>query len=104
MTAKIGRVTQSRGGFHSVVLTDGTELLLRARGKLKQQSPILVGDWVEVGESGGTAVIERVLPRSSSLVRPPVANVELMVVVMALDDPPPDLALLDRLLLRAEQE
>src|SRR5690606_16955157 len=38
----------------------------------------------------------------NQLVRPPVANVEQVVIVVSLDSPPPDLMLLDRLLVLAE--
>ena len=92
------------GGFHAVAFDDGEEMLLRARGKLKQVGAILPGDWVEVAQEGRDPVIERVLPRTSELVRPPVANVDLVVAVMALVSPPPVLELLDRILVRAEQE
>jgi ribosome biogenesis GTPase len=59
------------------------------------------------GESGageGTGVIEKLLPRRSYLSRPPVANIEQIVLVMALKDPSPDWQLAGRILLQAGRE
>jgi ribosome biogenesis GTPase len=44
-------------------------------------------------------VIEAILPRSNRLLRPPVANADQALVVLAAGDPPPDLWLLDKLLI-----
>ncbi len=48
------------------------------------------------------AVIEELLPRKCRLLRPPVANVQQVVVLFSLKDPPPNLLLLDRLLVLVE--
>jgi len=50
----------------------------------------------------GGAVVESVCPRRTELVRPPVANAELAVLVQAVRDPPPAPAFLDRLLIQAQ--
>lgn len=92
--------------------------MCRARGKLKRgDDTILVGDRVlfepdepaagakpgiDPGERSG--VIEGVLPRRTVLFRPPVANIELVVLVMALKEPSPDWQLAGRILLQAERE
>ncbi len=65
-------------------------------------APVLVGDRVRVNLAGdGTGVIEEVLPRRRVYRRPPVANVDLVVVVASLALPPLNLPLVDRLLVRA---
>ncbi len=101
---RIGRVIQSVGGFHTVRFQDGDELLLKARGKVKRKGAILVGDRVEVRIADEGGVVEHVQPRTSQLVRPAIANVELVVVVVSIADPPPSYDLLDRILAHAERE
>lgn len=94
-----GVVTKGYGGFYYVYTPDG---LWRCtlRGKFRYRGEqVLVGDRVlvrAVGDRVGT--IEQLLPRKVSLVRPPVANVEQVIIVMAATEPDPDLYLLDRLL------
>lgn len=102
---QVGTVIKSVGGFHTVSLATGEELRVAARGRLKRKGTILAGDRVLVRTaSGGEIVVEEVLERKSALVRPPVANVSLMVVVTACDDPPPNFDLLDRILIQVGLE
>ncbi|MDI3281114.1 MAG: ribosome small subunit-dependent GTPase A, partial [Bacillota bacterium] len=71
----------------------------------RQLPPVLAGDRVLfTRQVEGTGVIEEVLPRRSYLVRPPVANVQQLIVVFATTRPDPDLVLLDRLLVTAEYQ
>ena len=69
----------------------GQSLVMSARN-LKKEG-IFVGDRVEC-ENG---VIERVLERKNILVRPPLANVDTMIIVVACL-PKPDFLLVDKLL------
>lgn len=62
-----------------------------------------MGDRVTVNPSGGgEGVIEEVLPRQNRLGRPPVANVEQLLVLFSMALPPVNLLLLDRILVLAE--
>lgn len=73
----------------------------KVRGKLKEK--ILSGDRVLFTKlEDGKGIIENVLPRENQLYRPKVANVSLVLIVMAYDRPKPSLSLLDRLLVLAE--
>ncbi len=72
-----------------------------ARGKLKRDGEILVGDFVTTDESAGKPVITKVLPRRNSLVRPAVANVDLVVAVVA-PVPETDGFLVDKLLVNCK--
>lgn len=100
---------------------EGRSYFCRARGRLKRgDRSILVGDRVKfqpgeqeeppgVAERGSLAddpagVIEELLPRRTILSRPPVANVEQLVLVMALKSPPPDWQLAGRISVQAERE
>ncbi len=88
----------------------GEVLPCRARGRLRLAprdlpAPVLVGDRVAVRVAGdGTGVIEEVLPRRNVHRRPPVANVDQVLVVASLALPPLNLPLVDRLLVRARAE
>ncbi|MGQ9497130.1 MAG: ribosome small subunit-dependent GTPase A [Desulfotomaculales bacterium] len=96
-----GVITRILGGYFYV--HDGTNVRpCVARGRIKSRERLLVGDRVRIGAlPDGKGVIEEVLPRKNRLVRPPVANVEQAVLVFAFREPPPDLVLLDRLLVLA---
>lgn len=73
-----------------------------ARGLLKfKKSPILVGDMVIVDEESNS--IQKILPRKNEFVRPPIANVDQLVIVVAVADPVPDLMLLDKQIVMAEK-
>jgi len=88
-----GIVIRGLGGLYSV-LCDGEIYECRGRGGLKKDRNILyVGDRVEF--SGGA--IERILPRRNLLPRPPMANLDLLFIVVALSDPLPNLYTLDKL-------
>lgn len=88
------------GGFYDVLTKDNQEIRCKLRGKLRlSYDKVLVGDMVELTTNNdGSTVIETILPRKNSLVRPPIANIDQAVIVLALTDPSPDLLLLDRLL------
>lgn len=72
----------------------------RAKGLFKfKNTKILVGDKVEVNGE----VIEKVYPRINEFIRPPIANIEQLIVVVATTNPKPDLELLDKQLIMAEK-
>ena len=98
-----GILLKSIGGFYYVEVAD-TVYTCKARGVLRQQgvSPV-AGDRVEITvQEDGTGTLETVLPRKNFLVRPPVANVDLLVTVVAVADPAPNLQVLDSLIAVAE--
>ncbi len=107
-----GKITRAAGGFFTVSDDQGEEFVCRARGILKRnRQSLIVGDWVHFKPGFKTAaadsdlgLIEAVLPRSNSLERPPVANVDQLVVVMSLKDPECDWQLISRMLVVAEKE
>ncbi|MFO7951695.1 MAG: ribosome small subunit-dependent GTPase A [Bacillota bacterium] len=107
-----GRVIKAAGGFFTVRDPEGSEYLCRARGSLKKDKKgLMVGDWVKfdlVEDGGGfptgEGVVEEMLPRKNSLPRPPVANVDQLIVVMSLKQPECDWQLVNRLLVLAEKE
>lgn len=98
-----GVLVRGFGGFYVAAAPDGTEYILRCKKKFRRMhiSP-LVGDDVlfTPGEGEEHGWVEEILPRRTECLRPPVANVSLLVVVIC-PSPEPDLLLVDRLLVRA---
>lgn len=77
----------------------GSEIYIcTARGNLKQRG-IFVGD--DVVFNAETLNIEEILKRKNLLIRPPLANLEQMIIVLAFA-PKPDYFMLDKLLLFCE--
>lgn len=107
-----GKVIRATGGFFAVCDEAGKEYLCRARGALKKGSEaLMVGDRVLLkpleqvsGDGTEEAIIEKRLPRFNRLGRPPVANIDQLVVVMSLKDPECDWQLVNRMLVQAEKE
>jgi len=77
---------------------DGETVTCRARGKFRQEgrSP-LVGDWVEIRETGpGEGMVWEIARRRTAFDRPAVANVDQLVVVASEATPVTDPFLIDR--------
>ncbi len=91
-----GRIIRSISGFYDVQ-TPGKLSSCRARGILRKQgqSP-LTGDMVEITVEKGKGMVERILPRKNSFVRPAVANVDALVVFAANVNPVTEPFLIDR--------
>lgn len=105
-TTRIGTILQGIGGFYTARDESGALYTLRAQGKLRRERlKPKVGDEVELspGEGEEHGWILRILPRRNELVRPPVANIDVIVVVAAAATPQADLMMVDRLLLNARR-
>ena len=93
---QVGRIIRSLSGFYDVRLPDGV-VTCRGRGILrKEQITPLTGDLVEVSVSGGKGMVEAVLPRVNSFIRPAVANVDALVLFAANVNPVTEPFLIDR--------
>lgn len=102
LTGLQGVVVRGHSNIHQVAVgANRVECYLR--GGLRRHGPVVVGDRVRVSLlEGGRGVIEEVLARHSLLERPPVANVEQVVMVFTLRQPIWNQVVLDRLLVAAE--
>ncbi len=93
-----GRVLKVHGGFYEVMTAKGI-MTCRLRGKNKLGKYIVVpGDLVlvtAIDDANGT--VDELLERKNSISRPPVANIDQMLIVAAHKNPLPDFLLLDRL-------
>lgn len=97
-----GRVVRAHGHVYYVDI--GAEILeCRPRGRFKQEEgQVLAGDLVEVTRlRPGFGVIDWIRPRSNSLPRPPVANVDQVLIVYTGREPDLDFRTLDRFLVLA---
>ncbi|MFZ5646535.1 MAG: ribosome small subunit-dependent GTPase A [Bacillota bacterium] len=100
-----GIIVKAYGGFYFVKSGDRV-WRCTPRGVFRHRNITpLVGDRVSLIIKGrDQGVVEEVYPRRNSLFRPPVANVDRLVIVFAVKDPDPVLSLLDRFLLQAADE
>ncbi|HEX3015036.1 MAG TPA: ribosome small subunit-dependent GTPase A, partial [Desulfobacteria bacterium] len=98
-----GIITKGYSGFY-YVFTDGQVKECSLRGRFRHKDvDFLPGDKVLISLlKNGKGVVEEVLPRRNSLLRPTIANVDQVIIVLAIDNPAPDLNLLDRLLIQVE--
>ena len=96
-----GRVMSGLGGLYEVRIADGDGercIACRGRGNLRRDDEkLLVGDLCLVREEGDGAVIEKILPRRTSLIRPPLANLDYLFIVTAASHPDPSYETLDKL-------
>ena len=91
-----GQVIKIHSGIYTV-LAAGKKYECSARGNLKIKSEgIITGDYVKIDEAAAT--VDTVLARKSYFVRPSIANVDAVNVVIAYP-PKPDYFMLDKLLL-----
>ena len=91
-----GRILRSLSGFYDVQTPAGI-ITCRARGILRKAglSP-LTGDMVQITVERGKGMVEKVLPRKNSFVRPAVANIDMLVVFAANVNPVTEPFLIDR--------
>ena len=83
---KTGTIMRSLSGFYDVQTEDGL-VTCRARGHMRRGVTPLVGDRVEITVEKGKGMLEKLLPRRNSFVRPAVANLDLLVVFAANVNP-----------------
>jgi ribosome biogenesis GTPase len=78
--------------------------MCRGRGILRREGLTpLVGDRVAISvQDEEEGVIDSLHPRANAFIRPPVANVDVFVCVVAAADPAPNPEILDRFLATAE--
>ena len=100
-----GRIIKAIGGFYYVEAA-GTVYECRARGvfRKKNMSP-LVGDLVTaVVLEDGTGTVSEITPRKNQLVRPPIANLDQLILVVSICDPAPSTLVIDKMIAAAEDQ
>ena len=97
---------------------DGRTVYARGRGALRRRGELLVGDLVRISYDDGSfsrtgegilpatdgagIAIDEILPRRSALIRPPMANLELLFVTVAAASPDPIPETVDKMIAIAE--
>lgn len=89
-----GRILSCVGGLYTVESSAGISAC-KARGVFRKQGITpYAGDMVSFSDG----VIEEVLPRKNSIIRPPLANLDQIIFVVSMSKPAPNFQLLDKFL------
>ncbi|MCE5344170.1 MAG: ribosome small subunit-dependent GTPase A [Eubacteriales bacterium] len=103
---RAGVIVKAMGGLYYARDEAGDVHVVRAKGVFRRKGITpLVGDAVRFAPGSGEehGWIEQVLPRENELVRPPVANIRHLFIVLA-PEPEPDRLLIDTLLVTAHMQ
>lgn len=86
------------GGFYYVKIAEDTVIECKAKGKFRNMSiSPLAGDIVELDCEQETNVITTIHPRKNQFLRPPFANLDLLILVVSTIEPVPNYLVLDKL-------
>ncbi len=98
-----GKIIKGIGGFYYV---DAVDIIYecKARGNFRKQGITpLVGDNVEITVNDNAEnTIDKILPRKNEMVRPPLANLDLLFIVASIVDPKLNTQIIDKLIAIAE--
>lgn len=100
-----GRIIKGIGGFYYVEAA-GQVYSCKARGVFRKKGMTpLAGDIVQIAvDVDGTGLVEEILPRKNALTRPPVANIDQLLIVTSVCDPSPNTLLIDEAIAAAEDQ
>ncbi len=99
-----GIILKGIGGFY-YVKTDCGVFECKAKGKFRKEkiSP-LAGDKVSVTlRNDSENTIDEIYERKNSLIRPPVANIDKLFIVVSADKPKPNTVIIDKMTVLAEK-
>ena len=102
---KEGIILKSIGGFYYVEASD-TVYECKARGSFRKKGikPV-AGDKVQITvPDSGYCALEEVYPRKNSIIRPPLANIDTLVIVVSTCDPTPNTFVIDKMTACAVQK
>ena len=100
-----GIIFKALSGFYYVKTDDGL-IECKARGVFrKKQNAPLVGDEVVVSFTDeNRGVIDQIMPRLNCLIRPPVANINQLFIVVSTVSPIPNTFVIDKMITIAEDK
>ncbi|MBR0415432.1 MAG: ribosome small subunit-dependent GTPase A [Clostridia bacterium] len=92
------RIVKGIGGFYYVNTAEGI-VECKARGSFRNQKlKPYVGDYVTITlNDNAQNTIDTILPRKNALIRPPVANIDTLMIVASMVTPAPNTYVLDKL-------
>ncbi len=98
MNSLIGIILKSTGGFYYVEAADSVyECKARGIFRKKNNSP-KVGDKVKITvPSDGYCSIDEIYPRKNTLRRPPLSNIDILVIVVSTTEPAPNSLIIDKM-------
>lgn len=100
MNSLKGTIIKGIGGFYYVKAA-GNVFECRARGIFRKDGiKPMIGDNVDIDTDEGSII--SIYERKNSLIRPPVSNIDTLVIVAATASPSPSLFLIDKMILNAE--
>lgn len=103
-----GKIIKGIAGFYYIHVPEHGIYECKAKGGFRNQKiKPLVGDMVEfdvIDEAEKKGNIVSILPRLNALIRPSVANVAQAMIIFAIQEPEPNLGLLDRFLITMQQQ
>lgn len=93
-----GKIIKALSGFYYVGCEDGV-YECRARGNFRKSgiTPLVGDNAVITASDASHGVVEEILPRSSSLFRPAVANIDKLFIISSYATPSPNASVIDRL-------
>lgn len=99
-----GLITKGIGGFYYVETSEGL-FECKAKGKFrKQKITPLAGDKVTISiNESAENTIDEIHERKNSLIRPPVANIDILVIVVSTCEPYPNTLVIDKMTVLAEK-
>ena len=98
---RTGRVIRVLSDRFVVATENGEEITVKARKKHKKEG-LLAGDMVQLAFAADESVLSEVLPRKNALIRPPIANLDCLIITLA-PLPLPDFLTLDKMLINAHR-
>lgn len=103
-----GKIIKGISGFYYVHVVESGIYECKAKGIFRNRNmKPMVGDNVEIevlSKSELLGNIEDILPRTNSIIRPAVANVDQALIIFAFKDPEPNYQLLDRFLVQMKRQ
>ena len=99
-----GQIIKGVGGLYKVELKNGEIIKCKIRGKIRMESDVFIGDYVQVSyDNKGEGIIEKINERRSQLIRPYVSNIDGIIIVVS-PIPEPNFLLVDKMIIGAVEQ
>lgn len=99
-----GLIIKGIGGFYYVETADGI-FECKAKGKFRKEKIMpLAGDKVKISvNEAAENTIDEIYPRKNVLIRPPVANIDALMIVVSTCEPFPNTVVIDKMTVICEK-
>lgn len=99
-----GLIIKGIGGFYYVETVDGI-FECKAKGKFRKEKIMpLAGDKVKISvNEAAENTIDEIYPRKNVLIRPPVANIDALMIVVSTCEPFPNTVVIDKMTVICEK-